>query len=171
MYKDATSTVQINGHIAGTVPVRCSDRQGCPLSMALFTFCINPLLHYFDTHLDGIRFGRTGNRVAVVAYADDVTIFVTQRDDFRIIRDALQHYEKASGARLNIQKSKTLAIGWMGTGNDLVVDFVLNMRILGITFSNTLGRTAHKSWSRTAAQIRSQAQQAYGRNMSSAQHF
>ena len=108
--------------------------------------CINPLLHYLDTHLDGIRFGRTGNRVAVVAYADDVSIFVTQRDDFRMIRDALQCYEKASGARLNIQKSKALAIGgWIGTGSDLGVDFVRNMRILGITFSNTLGRTSHDS--------------------------
>ena len=110
--------------------------------------------------------------MAVVAYADDVTIFVTQRDDFRIRRDALQCYEKASGARLNIQKSKALAIGgWIGTGNDLGVDFVPNMRILGITFSNTLQRTAHDSWSRTAAQIRSQAQQAYGRNMSTAQRI
>jgi hypothetical protein len=85
MYQDVTSTVQINGRIAGTIPIRCSVRQGCPLSMALFALCINPLLHYFDTHLEGIRFGRTENRVAVVAYADDVTIFVTQMDDFRII--------------------------------------------------------------------------------------
>jgi hypothetical protein len=58
--------------------------------MALFALYINPLLQYLDTHLDGIRFGRTGNRVAVVAFADDVTIFVTQRDDFRIIR---AHYD------------------------------------------------------------------------------
>jgi len=58
--------------------------------MALFALCINHLLHYLDTHLDGIRFGRTGNRVAVLAYAEDVTIIVTQRDDFRTIRDALQ---------------------------------------------------------------------------------
>jgi hypothetical protein len=76
--------------------------------------------------------------VEVVTYAD-VTIFVTQRDDFRSIGDALQCYEKASGARLYIQKSKALAIGgWIGTGNDLSVDFFPNMRILGITFSNTL---------------------------------
>ena len=84
-------------------PLRCSVRPGCPLTMALFALCFNPLLYYLDTHLDGIRFGRTENRVAVVAYAD-VTIFVTQRDDFRIIRDALQCNEKASGERLNIQK-------------------------------------------------------------------
>ena len=130
--------------------------------MALFALCINPLLHYLDTHIEGIQCGRTANRVAVVAYADDVTIFVTQRDDFIIIQDALQRYEQATGARLNIQKSKVLAIGgWNDTGNDLGVDFVSNMQILGITFSATIEGTAHNSWARTTAQIRSQTQQAY----------
>jgi hypothetical protein len=56
-------------------------------------------------------------------------------------------------------------------GNDLGVEFFLNVPILGIAFSNTLERTTHESWSRTAAQIRSQAQQAYGRNMRTAQRI
>jgi len=77
--------------------------------------------------------------VAVVAYADDVTIFVTQRDEFRTTQDALQCYQQATGARLNFQKSKVLAIGgWNDMRNDLGVDFVQNMRILGITFSATI---------------------------------
>jgi len=71
--------------------------------MTLFA-SINPLLHYLDTHLEGIRFGRTRNLVAVVAYADGVTIFVTQRGVFRIIEASLQCYEQAIGAPLNIQK-------------------------------------------------------------------
>jgi hypothetical protein len=90
LYQDATSSVQINGHIAGTLPLRCSVRQGCPLSMATFALCVNPLLQYLDTHLQGIRLGRNGCRTAIVAYVDDVTIFVTKHDDFRIVRDAIQ---------------------------------------------------------------------------------
>jgi hypothetical protein len=107
--------------------------------MALFALCVNPLLCHLDTHLKGVRLGRTGLRTAVVAYTDDVTIFVTQRGDFRVIRDAIQRYEKASGARLNIQKSKALAVErWTGTENELDVDFIPDVRILGITFSNTI---------------------------------
>jgi hypothetical protein len=46
-----------------------------------------------------------------VAYADDVTIFVTFAADFAIIEEAILLYEQASGARLNIRKSKALAVG------------------------------------------------------------
>ena len=53
--------------------------------MALFALCVNPLLHYLDTHLKDIRFGRTRNRVAVVAYVDDVTLFATHHDDFKFV--------------------------------------------------------------------------------------
>jgi hypothetical protein len=33
MYTDASSVVQINGHISGPIPIQSSVRQGCPLSM------------------------------------------------------------------------------------------------------------------------------------------
>jgi hypothetical protein len=44
MYTKALSVVQINGHMSGPLPIGCSIRQGCPLSMALFAQCINPLI-------------------------------------------------------------------------------------------------------------------------------
>ena len=140
--------------------------------MALFALCLNPLLHYLDIRLKGIGFGRTGKRVALVPYADEVMFFVTQHDDFRVINDAVQSYEKASGTRLIIHKSKALAIGgWKGSVNELGVDFFPSIRIMRITFSNTMEGTAHTSWSRATAQIRAQAQQAKGRNMSIAQRI
>jgi len=40
--------------------------------------------------------------VDLVAHADDVTIFVTQHADFRVIQDAVRLYEKASGAGLKV---------------------------------------------------------------------
>jgi hypothetical protein len=97
----------------------------------------------------------------VVAYAD-VTIFVTQHADFRVIRDAIQLYEKASGARLNVQKSKAIAIGWNKNENDLGVNLVPNIRILGITFSNTIEEATYECWSRIITGVKAQAQHAYG---------
>ena len=130
------------------------------------TFFVYSPLCYLDTHLKGVRLGRTGHRKAVVAYADDIMIFVLQREDFRVARDAIQHYEKASGSRLNIQKSKALAVGgWTGTKSELGVDFVSNVRILGITFSNTIDGAPHNRWSRTASKVKRQVQKAYARNL------
>jgi hypothetical protein len=171
LYQDDTSSVHINGHIAGTLPLRCSVREGCPLNLAPFALCVNPLLHYLNTHLQGSRLGRNGYRTANVAYAD-VTIFVTKHYDFRVIRDAIQLYEKTSVTRLNVHTSNTMAVGgWNGTPKDLGVDFVPHIRTLGVTFSNKTEGTADISWSRTTEQVKAQAQQACGRNLSLAQRI
>jgi len=54
------------------------------MSMVLFALCIHPLLKLLDKNITGIRLGRSGQRTAVVAYADDDTIFVTKPEDFTL---------------------------------------------------------------------------------------
>jgi hypothetical protein len=71
MYTKAVSVVQINGHVYGLLPIECSIRQGCPLSLALFALCINPLMQCLVENLQGVRFNRGQRKAAVVAYADD----------------------------------------------------------------------------------------------------
>ena len=51
MYTNATSSVQINGHISQPTAIRSGIRQGCPLSMLLFTICMNPFLCMIDAML------------------------------------------------------------------------------------------------------------------------
>jgi len=55
MYENATSAIQVNGHISTPIPIQCGVRQGCPLSMILFVLCLNPLLYHLDERLQGIR--------------------------------------------------------------------------------------------------------------------
>ena len=40
-YESATASFQINGHVTGPIPIRCAVRKGCPMSMALYTLCLN----------------------------------------------------------------------------------------------------------------------------------
>ena len=54
-YTDVFSVVQVNGNMSRPIPIHCSIRQGCPLSMALFTVCLNPFLPHLDQHLQEIR--------------------------------------------------------------------------------------------------------------------
>jgi hypothetical protein len=110
--------------------------------MVLFALCIIPLLKLLDKNLTRIRLGRSDQCAAVLAYDDDVTMFVTKADDFISIRDAMRLCERASGACLNIRKSNVLATGgWERMENNLGVEFHVTIKILGITFSSTIDKT------------------------------
>jgi hypothetical protein len=89
LYDQSFSSVPINGHLAGPFSVRCSVRQGCPMSMLLFALILNPLLCLLQRYLTGIRIGHIIQKTAVVACADDVMTFVTAPQDIHIIRDLL----------------------------------------------------------------------------------
>jgi hypothetical protein len=45
-----------------------------------------------------------------VAYADDITILLAAPGDITVIRNAIQCYEKATGAVLNIRTLRALAV-------------------------------------------------------------
>lgn len=55
MYENATSVVQVNGHLSPPIPIQCGVRQGCPLSMILFHIYLKPLLCYLDERLQALR--------------------------------------------------------------------------------------------------------------------
>jgi hypothetical protein len=80
MYGGATSSAQVNGQLYGPIPIECAIRQGSPLSMALYTLCLHPLLKVLERNLTGIKLGQARS-IKVVAYADDVTILVTSVTD------------------------------------------------------------------------------------------
>jgi hypothetical protein len=146
MYEGAASSVQINGHIAGPIPIQCSVRKTCPMSMILFALCVDPFLRILEQKLPGIHIGKWANKTVVVASADDVTIFVTSPTDLRVIHDAIQCYEKATGARLT-RKSKTLAVGgWSTTIVPLGILYANEIKNLGVTFSSTIEQSTKKSW-------------------------
>jgi hypothetical protein len=98
MYDQATSSVQINGHLTGPIPIPCSVRQRCPMSMLLFALSLNPMLHVLEQNLTGIRISRLSRKTAVVACADYNVIFVTTPEDIPAIKDAVRSYERARGA-------------------------------------------------------------------------
>jgi hypothetical protein len=67
-----------------------------------------------------------------------------------------------SQSRLNVRKSKALAIGgWRVTVKELGVDFHLTIRIFGIAFSTTIERTVLEHWALLSGKIRAQARLAY----------
>ena len=131
MYEGATSSIQINGHQYGPIPVRCAVRQGCPMSMALYTLGLHQLLKVLEQKLPGLRMGNQAHHTSVIAYADNVTIFVTSIADFPITEEVFHLFERSSGARLNPRKSKAIAVGrWCTRKTVLGIDYHTHATIL-----------------------------------------
>jgi hypothetical protein len=49
--------------------------------MTLYALCVHPLLRTLEDQLTGINIGKRGQRISVLAYADDITVFLTHRED------------------------------------------------------------------------------------------
>ena len=167
MYENATSTIQINGHQSGPIPIRSSVRQGSPMSMLLYALCLNPLLCTLENKLTGLRIKQRDPKTAVVANADDVTIFVTKHNDIQVLQDALLCFEAATGAQVNIGKSKAIAAGpWDTSVTIMDIPYHTETKILGFHITSTANGSAIKSWSTMTNRITAQARDAYNRELS-----
>jgi hypothetical protein len=77
--------------------------------------------------------------VSLVAYAEDVKVFVTHPTYFEISRHAVRTYEKATGANLNPLKSKSLvAGGWSVPATIMGIIVCQQAKILGVMFETTV---------------------------------
>jgi phosphoribosylformimino-5-aminoimidazole carboxamide ribonucleotide (ProFAR) isomerase len=105
--------------------------------------------------LPRIRIGLGARKQVVVAYADDVTIFLTTQADFAVIREAIRCFEKATGASLNPRKSNALAVeGWSTTTNFLDVDYYREIKIMGMEFASTNEQSIQRSWAHITDKFR-----------------
>jgi hypothetical protein len=75
----------------------------------------------------------------VLAFADYVTVFVTQPTDFETIRHAVRTHEQATGAQHNPRKSKALAVGdWSAPATLMGIEVCQQVKILGVMFGSTV---------------------------------
>jgi DNA-binding NarL/FixJ family response regulator len=101
-----------------------------------------------------------------MAYADDVTIFVTRPEDFETIREVIRTYEQAAGVLLNPEKSKALAVaGWATVPEALGIDLYDRITILGVEFTHYTNLTAKHNWDKVIAAVRAQARAVYDRHL------
>ena len=166
MYANMSTMIQINGNMVGPIQITSGIRQGCPLSMCLFTLCLHPLLRRLEERLPKLTIGKNKMTSTVIAYADDVTVFVKDTKGFQTILDALKIYENASGARMNTQKSAAMAIaGWKTTTAPLNIPITDSIHILGIRYRPTATLTRDDNWARMITTIRTQARKEYARTL------
>jgi hypothetical protein len=135
--------------------------------MVLYAFCLHPLLRNLEERLHVIHIGGTTRISHVLAYAEDITVHLTQPKDFDTTLQSRHTYEKATGARINTHKSKALAIAnWTAMGTALGMDFQEQITIFGVKFASVLGSSMKANWDCVVRAIRAQARIAYARQLS-----
>lgn len=135
----SSSRLLINGHLSESFPIERSVRQGDPLSMHLFVLYLHPLIK---------RLEEIGGPDLVVAYADDVSVISTCGDRLERMREAFHRFERISGARLSLEKSSSISVGYTDEV-PLTVPWLRNentVRILGVIFSNSIRLMNKLNW-------------------------
>jgi hypothetical protein len=112
LYKGAETSIMINGEISPKFKVTHGVRQGDPLSCLLFDIAIEPLAEMLrQSDLTGFKAKDMAYRIVVTMFADDTTVYLTEKDDFNTLTDILQCWCKASGAKFNTSKTEIIPIG------------------------------------------------------------
>lgn len=152
LYNDAEGLVKVCGSLTAPFPFQKGIRQGCPLSGFLYSIAIEPFLHKLKVNLSSCSFSlpNTDMNVSVSAYADDISIFVTEDKGFDIILDTYNTFSKASAACLNYVKSQGLWAGSWSKRRDRPLDFLWNcegLLFLGVHLGNN-NNYVNKNWSK-----------------------
>ena len=117
-------SININGYISAPCQQQRGLRQGDPLSPLLFNLMLEPLLQSLlsSPSLRGFSFDIpnaptsqspfmiTPPPLKTLAYADDVLIFVTHKEEVQAIMNIIKLYCRASNAKLNCQKTLVVSL-------------------------------------------------------------
>ncbi|KAL3687192.1 hypothetical protein R1sor_013501 [Riccia sorocarpa] len=117
LQEDAESSLLFNGRALPPFRIGKGVRQGCPMSPLLFVIATCPLIAALKSEIakGGIKpiVLEEGVVVSCMALADDFAFFTqVHKQDVHNLMELLKQVEVASGARVNLSKSKILLIGW-----------------------------------------------------------
>ncbi|XP_056320895.1 uncharacterized protein LOC130234675 [Danio aesculapii] len=159
LYRDLNSKIIVNGYLSKAVNIHSGVRQGCPLSPLLYVACIEPLAQILrrDKWISGFKVPGTGGLVATcLLYMDDVTLLTTDLSTARRAMDLTDWFGRASGAKLNRNKSEAQLFGpWdiiQTEGVDMVFRGDDHFKVLGVKFDKEGG--GRENWKDILRKVR-----------------
>ena len=116
MYTDTKATIRMSGELSDIFDCKGGVRQGCPLSCYLYILVVETLAEIVrqDEQIRGISLPRQGGSAATVKialFADDTTGYVQDWDSVYAFRECMTTFERASGARVNVDKTFVIVMG------------------------------------------------------------
>jgi hypothetical protein len=109
LYKDQTVDIAVNGDVVQGYSIKNGVKQGDALSFILFIICLDPLIRNVE-HNDKIErvFMEDIVPPKLVAYADDITCFVDNKQSLKHIFKEYERLSAASCLVLNAEKTEIL---------------------------------------------------------------
>lgn len=104
-YANCTTRVIVNGDLTDKLAVRSSVRQGCPLSPLLFALYLEPLCLAILNSDHVMGFKLQSAHVKLLAYADDIALFCTDRSSICEATSIVERFCKQTGCLVNWEKS------------------------------------------------------------------
>ena len=126
MYKDSTLQIKVNGHTGKAFHPTNAVAQGSPLSPLLYLLVIQSFVSLLnvshrisenDVGISGINVPGPGGdagcpqAVRVLAFADDLVVFLRNADELPAFRELLRIYETGAGAKNSWAKTHGLRVG------------------------------------------------------------
>lgn len=127
-----TYSVLINGEPTEPITPTRGIRQGDSLSPYLFLLCFEGLNGLIEKvvagrHLEGFSLCKNGPKFSHLLFADDASSFVVQVKDVLKIQEILRMYERASGQKINSNKTTIFFSGNVSNSAKLQVQNLLGV--------------------------------------------
>lgn len=148
LYRNASSSIIVNGKRLPKFPIERSVRQGCPFAPYLYLIISDVLDYIVNSDVYGIKGLRLpdGSTVRISCFADDTALYLTGiPENLRKAFLVIEKFGAASGAKLNWDKSRAIwasseARTW-SWGEELGLQWVAygdTVRYLGFPFGANL---------------------------------
>ena len=161
LYRDARSSVLNYGTTTDWFPLERSTRQGDPVASHLFIIVMQVLLKRLQACLTPIEYKQF--ILNLIAYADDLTIFVNSDDELRKALEIIASFRDISGLTVNIQKSEILEIGIKTSITE--IKRCDQVKITGVLFTLDKERMVANNWDYAEKRVKDKIKGWQGRNL------
>ena len=169
MYKYAQSALITNGTISEYFPLSRGIRQGDAMSALLFIIQAEPLSSMIRNNKDikGINISSGGmeKELKLCQYVDDTNIFLQNSMYIEPCLKAIKEFEKISGAKLNMSKTKGIVVREENIGKLGDIELVMGPeKVLGVLLGKNVDVSSH--WESHLSKLKTQLQNWGSRELS-----
>jgi hypothetical protein len=116
LFKNAKTSIQTNGFVSRFVNISRSNRQGCPIALMLYILQAEPLAASIRSNPKIVSISlpnRNGPDIEskVNMFAEDTQLINKTEESIEETFKTLGIYEKASGAKMNLEKTVGMYLG------------------------------------------------------------